>query len=106
MRSAQVLTQPQSTDFLPQIESLLRATLAWRRMSLTYLRDFALDLVQVALRQPDGIGQLVADWEVTLEEIEQAGDELDDILRAREEAKSGIGMTPSQLRTFLASEEV
>jgi hypothetical protein len=39
-------------------------------MSLTYLRDFALDLIRVALRHPDKIGQLVADWEVTLEEIE------------------------------------
>ena len=81
MRSAQVLTQPQSTDFLPQIESLLQ------RMSLTYLRDFTLDLVRVALRQPDQIGQLLTDWEVTLEEIELAGDELEDILTARKEAQ-------------------
>ena len=60
MRSAQVLTQAQSTDFLPQIESLLQ------RISLTHVRDFALDLIRVALRHPDKIGQLLADWEVTL----------------------------------------
>ena len=97
------LTQIQSINLLPEINTLLN------RIPLEYLRDFAFDLAKVALitpRHPNAIAQLIAEWEVTLEEIEVAGDEMSDILQARQEAQHGIGMTPDQLRAYLASEEV
>jgi len=48
---------------------------------------------------------VVRDWEATLEEIELAGDDLPDILQAREEARAGIGMTPDELRAYLEDQE-
>jgi hypothetical protein len=45
--------------------------------------------------------QVVREWETTLEEIDLAGDELPDILKAREEAQAGVGMTPDELRAYL-----
>jgi len=38
----------------------------------------------------------VRDWQATLEEVALAGDDLPDILRAREEARAGAGMTPAE----------
>jgi hypothetical protein len=41
------------------------------------------------------------EWEATWEEVALAGNDLADIQRAREEARSGIGMTPEELRAYL-----
>jgi len=67
------------------------------------MRDLALDMAWAALiapRRPDALHQVVVEWEATLEEIRLAGDDLPDIQRARQEAKSGIGMTPDELRIY------
>lgn len=50
------------------------------------------------------IPAMIRDWKATLEEIRLAGDELPDILQAREEAKAGIGMTPDELAIYLGEE--
>lgn len=97
------LRNTQSINLLPEMENLLQI------VPLKYMRDLARDLAWVALitpRRPDALYQLIEEWKVTLEEIELAGDEISDILSARQEAQSGIGMTPDQLRAYLASEEV
>ena len=57
----------------------------------------------VAPRRPDALYQVIREWEITLEEIELAGDDLPDILQAREEVRSGIGMTPDELHTCFGS---
>jgi hypothetical protein len=60
------------------------------------MRDLALDLARaamVAARRPDAPHQVIHDWEITLEEIDLAGDDLPNILQAREETKAGDGMT-------------
>lgn len=78
------------------------------RMPLPYLRDLALDLAWAALvapRRPDALHQVVREWEITLEEIELAGDDLPDILEAREEARSGVGMRPDELRVYLDAQD-
>ena len=96
------LTQTPSINLLPEINTLLN------RIPLEYLRDFAFDLAKTALitpSQPNAIPQLIAEWEVTIEEIEAAGDELSDILQARQDVQQGIGMTVDQLQAYLASEE-
>ena len=41
------------------------------------------------------------DWITTVEEIYLAGDDLPEILRARDEARAGVGMTPDELRAYL-----
>ena len=50
------------------------------------MHDLALDLAWAALvapRRPDALYQVVREWEITLEEIDLAGGDLPDILRAR-----------------------
>ena len=74
------------------------------RVPQEYMHDLALDLAwaaMVAPRRPDALYQVVREWEITLEEIILAGDELPDILRAREEARAGIGMAPAELHAYL-----
>jgi len=44
---------------------------------------------------------VIREWEITLEEIDLAGDDLSEILQARKEARAGIGMTPGELRAYL-----
>jgi len=78
------------------------------RVPPQYLRDLALDLAWAALvapRRPDALHQVIREWDVTLEEIELAGDDLADILKARDEAKAGVGMNPDELRTYLDTDE-
>ena len=56
------------------------------------MHDLALDLAWAALvapRRPDALYQVVREREITLEEIDLAGDNLPDILRAREEVRAG-----------------
>ena len=75
----------------PEVQTLLD------RVPSQYLRDLALDLAWAALvapRRPDALHQVVREWEITLEEIDLAGDDLPDILKARDEARAGVGMTP------------
>jgi len=87
------------TQLPPEVQTLLD------RVPPEYLRDLALDLAWAALiapRRPDALYQVVRDWEITLEEVALAGDELPAILQAREEARAGIGLTPSELRVYLA----
>jgi hypothetical protein len=77
------------------------------RVPSEYVHDLALDLAWAALiapRRPDALHQVLHEWEITLEEIELAGDELPDIVRAREEAQTGVGMTPAELGAFLDSD--
>jgi hypothetical protein len=74
------------------------------RVPPQYLRDLALDLAWAALvapRRPDALHQVIREWDVTLEEIELAGDDLADILKARDEAQAGVGMNPDELRVYL-----
>jgi hypothetical protein len=71
------------------------------RVPSEYMHDLALDLAWAALvasRRPDALYQVIREWETTLDEIDLAGDELPEILRAREEVRSGVGMTPDELR--------
>ena len=78
------------------------------RVPAEYARDLALDLAWAALiapRRPDALYEVVRDWEITLEEIAAAGDVLPDIVTAREEAKTGVGMTFGELRAYLDSDE-
>jgi len=73
-----------------------------------YMYDLALDLAWAALvapRRPDVLYQVVREWEITLEEIALAGDDLPEILRAREEARAGVGMTTGELHAYLDGEE-
>ena len=82
----------------PQVQTLLDLVPA------EYMQDLALDLAwaaMVAPRRPDALYQVVREWEVTLEEISLAGDDLPNVLRAREEVQSGVGMTPVELRAHL-----
>ena len=74
------------------------------RVPPQYLRDLALDLAWAALvapRRPDALHQVIREWDVTLEEIELAGDDLADILKARDEAQAGVGMNPDELRAYI-----
>jgi hypothetical protein len=78
------------------------------RVPPEYMSDLALDLAwaaMVAPRRPDALYQVVQEWEVTLDEIALAGNDLSDILRARKEAQAGVGMTPVELRTYLENDE-
>ena len=82
----------------PQVQTLLDLVPA------EYMQDLALDLAwaaMVAPRRPDALYQVVREWEVTLEEISLAGDDLPNVLRAREEVQSGVGMMPDELRAHL-----
>jgi hypothetical protein len=88
---------------LPQeVQALLN------RVPSEYLRDLALDLAWAALvasRRPDALHQVIREWEITLEEIDLAGDDLPNILKARDEAQAGIGMTPDELRAYLDADD-
>jgi hypothetical protein len=78
------------------------------RVPAQYLRDFALDLAWAALvapRRPDSLYQVLHEWEITLEEINLAGDDLPDILEARNEARAGVGLTPDELKTYLDTDD-
>lgn len=68
------------------------------------MHDMARDLARAALiapRRPDALYQVIRDWEITLEEIDLAGEELSDILQARQEAQAGVGMKPEELHAYL-----
>ncbi|MBL7202443.1 MAG: hypothetical protein ISS56_20100 [Anaerolineae bacterium] len=78
------------------------------RVPARYLRDFALDLAWAALvapRRPDALYQVLHEWEITLEEIDLAGDDLPDILEARNEARAGVGLTPEELQAYLDTDD-
>jgi hypothetical protein len=78
------------------------------RVPAQYLRDLALDLAWAALvapRRPDALHQVIHEWEVTLEEIELAGDDLPNILEARKETQAGIGLTPNELQAYLSADD-
>lgn len=45
--------------------------------------------------------KLLEEWDATLEELALADAELPDLLRAREEARAGVGLTPAELREYL-----
>lgn len=78
------------------------------RVPSRYLRDLALDLAWAALvapRRPDALHQVIQEWETTMEEIELAGDDLPDILKARDEAQAGVGMNPDELRAYLDTDD-
>jgi hypothetical protein len=78
------------------------------RVPSQYLRDLALDLAWAALvapRRPDALHQVIQEWEVTLEEIELAGDDLTDILKARDEVQAGVGMNLDELRAYLDNDD-
>jgi hypothetical protein len=78
------------------------------RVPSEYLHDLALDLAWAALvapRQPHALYQVIREWEITLEEVDLAGNDLPNILQAREEARGGIGMTPEELHAYLESDD-
>ncbi len=95
------IIQLEPTNLPPEVQSLLD------RVPLEYMRDLALDLAWAAMiapRRPDALHQVVAEWEATLEEIELAGDDLSEVLRARKEAQAGVGMTLDELHAHLTSD--
>jgi hypothetical protein len=95
-----------ATTELAKLPSAVQLLL--NRVPPEYMSDLALDLAwaaMVAPRRPDALYQVMREWEVTLEEIALAGDDLSDILRAREEAQAGVGMTPADLRAYLENDE-
>ena len=78
------------------------------RVPTEYLHDLALDLAWAALvapRQPHALYQVIREWEITLEEMDLAGDDLPNVLQARKEVQGGIGMTPKELRAYLESDD-
>ena len=90
------------------LEKVLEAQTLIDRVPLEYMHDLALDLAWAALiapRRPDALHQIISEWEITLEEIDLAGDEMSDIMQAREEALAGVGITPEELHTYLASDD-
>ena len=96
---------------LPQVELAklpLEVYTLLDRVPSEYMHDLALDLAWAALvapRRPDALYQVMREWEVTLDEIALAGDDVPDILRAREEVLSGIGMTPDELHAYLENDD-
>jgi hypothetical protein len=96
------VSQVELAKLPPEMQTLLD------RVPSEYMHDLALDLAWAALvasRRPDALYQVIKDWEVTLDEIDLAGDDLPEILRAREEVRSGIGMTPDELRAYLEDKD-
>ena len=78
----------QKANLPPDVQAVLD------RVPSEYMHDLALDLAWAALiapRRPDALYQVVREWEVTLEEIDLAGDALPEIIQAREEARAGVG---------------
>jgi len=85
-----VLPQVELAKLPSEVQTLLD------RVPSEYMHDLALDLAWAALvapRRPDALYQVIWEWEATLDEIDLAGDDLPEILQAREEMLSGIGMT-------------
>jgi hypothetical protein len=96
------VSQVELAKLPPEMQTLLE------RVPPAYMHDLALDLAwaaMVAPRRPDALYQVIREWEATLDEIDLAGDDLPEILRAREEVRSGIGMTPEELRAYLEDED-
>lgn len=96
------VTQVELAKLPPGMQTLLD------RVPPEHMHDLALDLAWAALvapRRPDALYQVIQEWEATLDEIELAGDDLPDILRAREEVLSGTGMTPDELRAYLEDDD-
>jgi hypothetical protein len=101
-RCGMSVSQVELAKLPPEMQTLLD------RVPPEYMHDLALDLAWAALvapRRPDALYQVIREWEATLDEIDLAGDDLPEILRAREEVRSGIGMTPDELRTYLEDED-
>jgi hypothetical protein len=97
------VTQVELKALPPEVQEI------FDRVPTEYMRDLALDLAWAALiapRRPDALYQVIAEWETTLEELASIGDDLPDVLRAREEARAGVGMTPEELRAYLESDDV
>ncbi len=95
-----MLVGQELTRLPPEVQALLD------RVPAEYMRDLAVDLAWAAMiapRRPDALNQVVREWETTLEEIDLAGGDLSEILRAREEAQAGEGLTPDELRAYLGS---
>jgi hypothetical protein len=96
------VTQVELAKLPSEVQALLD------RVPSEYLHDLALDLAWAALvapRRPDALYQVIREWEITLEEADLAGADLPNILKAREEARAGIGMTPEELHAYLESDE-
>ena len=82
------VSQVELAKLPPEMQTLLD------RVPPEHMHDLALDLAwaaMVAPRRPDALYQVIREWEATLDEIDLAGDDLPEILRAREEVRSGIG---------------
>lgn len=52
-------------------------------------------------RDWEGLAQLILEWEATIEELTLDGENLEEILRAREELKRGEGLSWEELRANL-----
>ena len=79
------VSQVELAKLPPEMQTLLD------RVPSEYMHDLALDLAWAALvasRRPYALYQVIRDWEVTLDEIDLAGDDLPEILRAREEVSN------------------
>jgi hypothetical protein len=90
------------TNLPPEVQTLLD------QVPTAYMHDLAVDLAWAAMiapRRPDALYQVVREWEVTLEELSLAGEELAEILEAREQIQAGEGMTPDELRAYLDADE-
>ena len=96
------VTQVELAKLPPEMQTVLD------RVPAEYLHDLALDLAwaaMVAPRQPHALHQVIREWEITLEEMDLSGDDLPNVLQAREEAQRGIGMTPEELRAYLENDD-
>lgn len=96
------VAQVKQAELPPGVQTLLN------RIPQEYLHDLTLDLAWAALiapRRPDALYQTLQEWEITLEEIDSAGDDLPNILRARREMQAGVGMTPDELRAYLEGDD-
>lgn len=96
------IAQAELDTLPPEVQTLLD------RVPIAYLRDLALDLAWAALvasRRPDALRQVIYEWEITLEEIADAGDDISEIQMARNEARAGIGLTPDELQAYLDADD-
>jgi len=92
------VTQVELAKLPSEVQALLD------RVPSEYLHDLTLDLAWAALvapRRPDAPYQVIQEWEITLEEVNLAGADLPNILKAREETRVGIGMTPEELYAYV-----
>jgi hypothetical protein len=86
------------TNLPPEVQTLLD------QVPTAYMHDLAVDLAWAAMiapRRPDALYQVVREWKITLEELALAGADLPEVLKAREEALAGQGMSPDELRAYL-----